>query len=379
MGATRSAALASALCLALASCGRQESPRETPAVVIRIPAAPQEAAPPESAAPDPPPDPGPVEEMPAPEPTLAERAAAAWSLWEEGRHADALADAASVRAEDPDQPAACLLLGRDAYRRHDLFEAEDLLARAERGGMAHVTALLERVRAELEVEAQFRSSLATPGFELRYSMWRDDLGTREGSRTMSELLWEARRHVERMLGPLPGNERVQVLIYDPATFARLMDMPEWVAGVYDGRVRIPLDDLYENSQLSDTVRHELVHAFVDRLSTRCPAWLNEGLAQWVEGEDLARAAARLGGSEGWLPYSDLVRPFLELGSEARVRRAYDQGLLFVAWLDRVLGRGVIVQGIEALGREGAAEQVLAEEWGVSPADLYRDWLLTRAR
>ena len=104
-----------------------------------------------------------------------------------------------------------------------------------------------------------------------------------------------------------------------------MDMPEWVAGVYDGRVRIPLDDLYGDTHLSDTVRHELVHAFVDRLSTRCPAWLNEGLAQWVEGEDLDRAAKRLGRSEQWLPYKDLARPFLELGSEDRVRRAFEDG------------------------------------------------------
>lgn len=56
---------------------------------------------------------------------------------------------------------------------------------------------------------------------------------------------------------------------------------EWAGGVYEGQIKIPVDK-YDAALLRIVLTHEYVQAVIfDRLSFRCPWWLNEGLAQYL--------------------------------------------------------------------------------------------------
>lgn len=64
-------------------------------------------------------------------------------------------------------------------------------------------------------------------------------------------------------------------------------VPERVQGIYDGAVRVSLD----GSDIRRTIRHELTHHFVNLVSRgNCPVWLNEGIAQIMDGSSSAGAA-----------------------------------------------------------------------------------------
>ncbi len=78
--------------------------------------------------------------------------------------------------------------------------------------------------------------------------------------------------------------RISVVVYDPAVFdqqfQRLFRFPS--AGFYHGVIRIR-GDTRVHLELTRVLHHELVHAAFDQLapSYGMPAWLNEGLAEWL--------------------------------------------------------------------------------------------------
>ncbi len=78
--------------------------------------------------------------------------------------------------------------------------------------------------------------------------------------------------------------QIVVLMYDEKDFAEITKLPHWVAGVYDGKVRMPINRAgYSEKDFQALARHEVTHAFVAGMSSqRAPSWINEGLAQFEE-------------------------------------------------------------------------------------------------
>ncbi|MGE5278039.1 MAG: hypothetical protein ACM3SU_13660, partial [Acidobacteriota bacterium] len=79
-----------------------------------------------------------------------------------------------------------------------------------------------------------------------------------------------------------------VMLYAGRAYFSLVSVPEWVGGVFDGKIRISIDpDLGVTPALEGVLAHELAHALVRKASgDRAPGWLHEGLAQWAEGKRL---------------------------------------------------------------------------------------------
>jgi hypothetical protein len=92
-----------------------------------------------------------------------------------------------------------------------------------------------------------------------------------------------------VFGPLPAFTTTLRLM-DEQSFYELTGAPGWTnAMFYRGQIIIPLDgdlDAYEMDNLYRSLRHEYTHAVIHALSKgRCPGWLDEGIAQWIEGEE----------------------------------------------------------------------------------------------
>ncbi len=80
------------------------------------------------------------------------------------------------------------------------------------------------------------------------------------------------------------SERVVVILYSRRDY-RDMGGPHWSAGLFDGKIRVPVRGLERlDEHIKTTLHHELTHAFIHaRAGKSAPRWLHEGLAEYMEG------------------------------------------------------------------------------------------------
>ena len=132
-------------------------------------------------------------------------------------------------------------------------------------------------------------------------------------------------------------------------------MGHWAAGVFDGSVRVPVEDLgREKSTLERVLRHEIGHAFVREAGgNQVPGWLNEGLAQWLESRDIVERAreiedarTRLTGKT-LIPLDKLEGSLSEIQGDEAVALAYAESLALCGWIDRNFGERLLFDMVAA--------------------------------
>jgi tetratricopeptide (TPR) repeat protein len=100
-------------------------------------------------------------------------------------------------------------------------------------------------------------------------------------------------------------EQIAVILYTQQAFADITQAPGWVGALNDGRLRIPVQGLTSvTPDLARVLKHELTHSFVgQKTHGRAPTWLQEGIAQWMEGKRSSATASSILGaaSQGALP------------------------------------------------------------------------------
>lgn len=143
-----------------------------------------------------------------------------------------------------------------------------------------VAALLEKAQRDRETESEFREG-ETHHFILRYQGNATPQLATDVLRTLEEHF----RNLQSELRFTPG-EPIAVVLYTQQTFRDVTRAPSWAGAANDGRIRVPVQGLTSVSdQLSHVLMHELTHSFIRQKSQgRCPQWLDEGLAQWMEGK-----------------------------------------------------------------------------------------------
>jgi tetratricopeptide (TPR) repeat protein len=246
---------------------------------------------------------------------------AAWAALDARRVPEAADAFNEAIALDPKNPRlrlgagmAAFLQRRDADAKRELDYALQLDPRFSRARaqLAHVVRRMgdllgaireyERVVSELPDDASARETLERWKRELElHDRMRHEVGDHfvvsfEGPPD-SALGMEALAALERaywrvcdLLGVFP-TEPIPVILYSNEQFRDITRSPPWAAGVYDGRVRVPVRGAKSNmKELERVLGHEFVHALVRSLSERAvPAWLNEGLATALEDDGLAWA------------------------------------------------------------------------------------------
>jgi len=190
-----------------------------------------------------------------------------------------------------------------------------------------------------------------------------------------DVLSQAYKEYARRLGFSPE---------DPVTVMLLMGTafqeggaPEWAAGTNDGTIRVPVQGLDARSpQLVRVLRHELAHSFIAaRTAGNCPTWLQEGIAQWLEGGDPGRqdavvAAAATTGR--LLPLLTLEAPFQSLPA-TDVTLAYAESLSAVAHIIRIRGEGGVGRLLAGLGDRLPSEEALPVALALSYPEFQKSW------
>jgi tetratricopeptide (TPR) repeat protein len=145
---------------------------------------------------------------------------------------------------------------------------------------AEVKAALEKAQRDKQEEENYKEN-ESAHFTLRYNGAAQPELARQVLRTLEGHFTD----IESALNYSPPNP-IGVILYTQQAFQDITQAPGWVAGLNDGRIRIPVQGLTDMTQdLSRVLRHELTHSFIQQKTrANAPTWLQEGVAQWIEGK-----------------------------------------------------------------------------------------------
>ena len=220
-----------------------------------------------------------------------------------------------------------------------------------------VEQFLAKAQREASTESDF-SQKESSHFVLHYE------GKQTSEEFRRELIATLESHYDnlvRELGVAPRGS-ITVTLYTEQAFFDVTHAPSWSGAVNDGKLRIPISGLTSvTSDLARVLKHELAHSFVNQASGgRCPTWLNEGIAQFVEPKSLGsngRRLAELFKSEGAIPYNALEGGFMRFSSVEAVL-AYDESLAAVEYINDTYGMSDIQRILQRLGEGNSTEAAL---------------------
>jgi hypothetical protein len=239
----------------------------------------------------------------------------------------------------PGMVPAALVLGDVLYERGDLAGAirtyEAALSHAP--GETRLTARLDRWRREASVQERFFQAQGSHFTVLFEGPAEEDL-----ARRAIEVLEAAYNRIATTLLTFPSDP-ITVVFYTRDQFRDITRSPQWSGGVFDGRIRVPVQGAMKDlREFERVLTHEFVHALVHSVAPRrVPTWLNEGLAGYFEpgGIEYAGRAARM--KTHWLHLADLAGSFGALPA-ADVELAYAESTLAVkAMVERTDGLAVM--------------------------------------
>ena len=280
-------------------------------------------------------------------------------------------DLAEQRA--PRAPAeAYEILGEVYYSLNRLEDALLAWEHFQRLGGDKIAALrrLMKVRQELAL-ASGQRHFETERFSF---FWDPSISPATVERIADRLAATYRAQSAFFGTDLPG---VQIVVlYSGRSYFSLVSVPDWVSGVFDGKIRVSLDpDGGLTDELSAVMAHELAHAFIRHESAdRAPGWLHEGLAQWWEGKRIPRDEIR-GDFRSRSPYTlaEMEGNLAGRADRAAARANYVQALALVEYLFERSGEGAVACLVRDLGEGQTFSEALRVETGLTPDELFRKW------
>jgi hypothetical protein len=221
-----------------------------------------------------------------------------------------------------------------------------------------VAALLEKAKRDRDAEGDFREGESSH-FVLRYHGG----ASRQLASEVIHTLEDQFQVLKSELHYTPP-EQIGVILYTQESFFDVTRVPGWAGGLNDGRIRVPVQGLETVSDLlARILKHELTHSFVfQKTAGRCPTWLQEGVAQWMEGRRTGADAAQLlafyqDGKGKPLRYLD--GPWMVLSS-GQARYAYAWALAVVETIEADSGSDGLDRLIDAERTESSGENAMLQ-------------------
>ncbi|PYU37772.1 MAG: hypothetical protein DMG53_27745 [Acidobacteria bacterium] len=166
-----------------------------------------------------------------------------------------------------------------------------------------------------------------------------------------------------------------MILYTQDAFSDITKAPSWAGALNDGRIRVPVQGLAGvDSELSRVLKHELTHSFIAQktrsacmgLAASCtihaPAWIQEGLAQWMEGQRSREDAAvllQIYNDNKAIPLSRLEGSWLNMSGDT-ARYAYAWALANIEYIVQADGMGDIERILDRIGAGMATEAALRD-------------------
>jgi tetratricopeptide (TPR) repeat protein len=262
-----------------------------------------------------------------------------------------------LRKIAPRSAGAAAMAGWAHYQLNQTDAAIADLETAQRLGPSEAVArLLSKVKRDKNAESDFREG-ESYHFVLRYP-----------GGASHPLASEIIRILEEQFRSLSGElrytppEPIAVILYTREAFRDVTHAPSWCGALNDGRIRIPVQGMETVSpELERILKHELTHSFVhQKTAGRCPTWLHEGIAQWMEGRRSGADAATL---VAYFERAKALRYYpgswMNL-TAPQARFAYAWALAVVEAIDAQSGWGAIDSLLDAERTETSGEAAVRE-------------------
>jgi tetratricopeptide (TPR) repeat protein len=185
------------------------------------------------------------------------------------------------------------------------------------------------------------------------------------SRKVLEILEDAYSAVGKEFNVFPSGA-VNTILYTNRDFYDITRAPGWSGGIYDGKIRMPVRGAEQNeATLKKVLFHEYTHSVVRSLTSRCPLWINEGLAEYFS---ISRAE-----KIGQVIPLDLLRDSFSWLRGEQVTLAYRESHSAVAYLIGKHGFHRMKEFLQTLSAGGDLEQAFKGSFGVSYSEFVSTW------
>ncbi|OGW35777.1 MAG: hypothetical protein A2X58_14145 [Nitrospirae bacterium GWC2_56_14] len=267
-------------------------------------------------------------------------------------------------------------LGRIHYDTGNLPGALEVWGKAQTIDPSNrrVADQLEKARRESKVEGGMDR-----GYSSRFSISHDVETRPDLADDILEVLEEAYNRVGSDLSHFPS-ARIPVILYTRKDYRSVTNSPGWSAGLYDGKIRLPVGGATEVSPLLKAVLyHEYTHVVVHELTAgHCPTWLNEGLAELEErkvrespSSELTQAARQ----NGFIPFGRLEGSFSGFTAQEAVL-AYQQSFSLVDYMISAYGWYKVRDVLVNLGKGmniGPAMGAALHDFGLDYVAVVEEW------
>lgn len=235
---------------------------------------------------------------------------------------------------------------------------------------AEVQAALEKAERDLREEENYNENESSH-FTLRYT----GAAAPDLARDVLRALERDFTEIESELQFTPPDP-IGVILYTQEAFADITRAPGWVGALNDGRIRVPVQGLTSVSpELARVLKHELTHSFLaQKTHGRCPVWLNEGVAQWMEGRRSGESAAALVQAyeeKQFVPFAELEGSWMNFPGDV-ASYAYAWSLAGAEYLVQSGGMNDLTRILDRIASgsstEGALREVLRSNYPEFTAD-----------
>src|SRR5215469_16814278 len=316
----------------------------------------------------------------------------------------ALSDERTALNYAPDEPALLMNVAYVYLRRNEYKQALDYLDHAKRlvpdnpdvgklAGWAYYgmnrldQAVAEwkhayAIRPDKELQAALEAALRdkkeeesykeneSSHFKLKYNGAAEPALAKDILRTL-EMHFSA---IESELNYTPP-EPIGVVLYTEQAFVDITRAPAWAGALNDGRIRVPVQGLTSvDAELSRSLKHELTHSFVAQktrsacmglaasCSNRAPTWIQEGLAQWMEGYrsgDDAAGLVQIFDKKQDIPLGQLESSWTRFDRDT-ARYAYAWALANMEYIIQADGMSDVERILDRIGAGMGTQQALRE-------------------
>ena len=255
--------------------------------------------------------------------------------------------------------AARKALALSLYRQNELPAAlEQAQAALARQRDDELLELLARIRKEILVQRNYDDA-RTANFVVLFDGYEHE----EMKGTVLDILKDAYAAIGKELNHFPA-EPISVILYTGKDFSEVTHAPGWAGGMFgkaDGKIRVPVHGAEGQEQaLRRVLTHEYVHALLFSQAPASPMWLQEGLAQYLSGDEGVSVAQLI-------PLGMLEKGF---PSETRpAYAAYMESLQAVQDLVDEYGMARLRRLLAGLGANGDLEAAFSAAYGQS----FRRW------
>jgi len=245
-------------------------------------------------------------------------------------------------------------------------------------------------RLETETGANVTTPRQTTAFNDHWFVWQLleagnlRLHWYRGPHTLADEVLAAARQGLAQLSAETGlqlDEPVDLYLYDEPEALRqsVPGAPAWIGGIafpeYNTVMLVAGEDTVEYGRR--TVRHELGHLVVERLTFNCrttlPVWLNEGLAMVAEGEDPAATAtlAQARAENRLLTLRQIESSFSVYANRASL--SYAESYSLVRFLNDTYGQERMLTLLSTFRAGVAVDEALNRTYGFDTAGLEARW------